>query len=309
MKIEQYLLRLYPHTWRERYEDEMLAMLEQRSLSFTDGVNLLFGALDARLHPHLGTTGMSLYERMIQMIKMLRNSLMLIFCAYAVFCVAGVGFQKMTEYNDFTDAARTYSLIGLSFNLVVIGSVIALLAVLVGSLPIAVSLIRSALARKRYGILFFLAAPLLAFLIFLGTTFLLEALSQPDNAHTLAGQILLHRGLFLGVFFAAILVSIGSLCLSILRSEIPEKLLRFAILPSLLATIAMALMLAADITWGLSLRSNVPQLFNGNDGVFGSSTALSWLRDVIIMAIATTLAILALIRGFSARSALRSASA
>jgi hypothetical protein len=40
MKIQHSLLRLYPHTWRERYEDELLAMLEQRSLSFTDGVGV-----------------------------------------------------------------------------------------------------------------------------------------------------------------------------------------------------------------------------------------------------------------------------
>ena len=37
MKMQHYLVRLYPHTWRERYEDELLAMLEQRSLSSRRG--------------------------------------------------------------------------------------------------------------------------------------------------------------------------------------------------------------------------------------------------------------------------------
>jgi hypothetical protein len=62
--MEQYLVRLYPQTWPSRYEEEFLAFLEQRSISFLDGVDLFFGALDAHLYPELGTTGMSLYERM-----------------------------------------------------------------------------------------------------------------------------------------------------------------------------------------------------------------------------------------------------
>ena len=33
MKTAQYLLRLYPRAWRKRYEEEVLAMLEQRSIS------------------------------------------------------------------------------------------------------------------------------------------------------------------------------------------------------------------------------------------------------------------------------------
>jgi hypothetical protein len=54
MSMEKYLLRLYPRPWRERYEEELLALLEQRPVSLLDGLDLFFGALDAHLHPHLG---------------------------------------------------------------------------------------------------------------------------------------------------------------------------------------------------------------------------------------------------------------
>lgn len=305
MSMEKYLLRLYPRTWRERYEDEVLAMLEQRSLSFADGINLFFGALDAWLHPHLGTTGMPLYERMIQMFSTLRRSLLTIFCAYIGFILAGLGFQKMTEYNDFQEAASLHSVVGLSFNLVVVGAVVALLAVLAGGLPIVLSIIRSALARKRYGSLFLLSVPILAFAVFLGTLFVLKAIDYPGTQPV--WQLFLHRGLFLGVFIAAAIASTGAVCFAVARSEIPEKLLRFALLPSILATVSMALILVATIIWGLGLRSNVPQLFNSNEGMFGTSTSATWLRIVIMMAIATALAIVSLVRGLSARSALRTA--
>jgi hypothetical protein len=44
------LLRLYPGAWRERYEAEVLALLEQAHLGRRARVDLVRGALDARLH-------------------------------------------------------------------------------------------------------------------------------------------------------------------------------------------------------------------------------------------------------------------
>ncbi len=307
MKIAQYLVRLYPQTWRSRYGEEFLAFLEQRPISFLARVDLFFGALDAHLHPELGTTGMSLYERVLQMLFTLRRSLLTIFCAYIGFILAGWAFQKMTEYDDFVEAARTHSVVGLSFNLIVIGAVVALLAVLAGGLPIAVTVIRFALAQKRRGPLLLLAVPILAFAVFLGTTLLLEALHRPGNHLSPVWQIFLHRGVFFGTLIAAAIAGAGSVCFAVVHSEISEKLLRFAVLPSILATISMALVLAATITWGLGLRDGAPQLFAGNDGLVGSSTTGTWLGIVIAMAIATVLAALSLLRGLSARSALRTA--
>lgn len=45
------LLRLYPAAWRARYEDEFLALLEERPLSPFDAFDIALGALDARLRP------------------------------------------------------------------------------------------------------------------------------------------------------------------------------------------------------------------------------------------------------------------
>lgn len=50
------ILRLYPRAWRERYGDELLALLEDRPPSTLDLVDLVRGAFDARLHPQLPGT-------------------------------------------------------------------------------------------------------------------------------------------------------------------------------------------------------------------------------------------------------------
>ena len=47
------ILRLYPRAWRERYGDEILALLDERPPTLTDRFDLLRGAFDARLHPSL----------------------------------------------------------------------------------------------------------------------------------------------------------------------------------------------------------------------------------------------------------------
>ena len=44
-------LRLYPHAWRDRYGDELLAVLGSRPLTARARVDLLRGALDAHVHP------------------------------------------------------------------------------------------------------------------------------------------------------------------------------------------------------------------------------------------------------------------
>ena len=231
------------------------------------------------------------------MLFALRHSLLAIFCAYSGFIVAGMAFQKLTEDRTFVQAAQAHSSVGLSFSLVVIGAVAALLAVLVGGLPLVAAVVKDALIRKRYSLLILLATPILALAGFSGTILLLETLAPTVHSH-------LFRGIFITAFLGAAAVSTATICCAVARSEISARLLRFAVLPSLLATFAMILMLVATLVWGLSLRSDAAQLFNSNLGMFGTSTSDTWLRIVLVMAGATGLAVFSLMRGIAARSAL-----
>ncbi|MEO8437486.1 MAG: hypothetical protein ABI562_03445 [Chloroflexota bacterium] len=45
------LVALYPQTWRDRYEDEFIALMEERPPDALDRVDIIRGALDARLNP------------------------------------------------------------------------------------------------------------------------------------------------------------------------------------------------------------------------------------------------------------------
>jgi hypothetical protein len=50
------LIGLYPRAWRTRYEDEFLALLSDRPPDLSDRLDIVRGALDARLHPQPDTS-------------------------------------------------------------------------------------------------------------------------------------------------------------------------------------------------------------------------------------------------------------
>lgn len=47
------LLRLYPSSWRERYEAEFLSVLRERPVGLRGSVDVVLAAIDAHLHPEL----------------------------------------------------------------------------------------------------------------------------------------------------------------------------------------------------------------------------------------------------------------
>jgi hypothetical protein len=50
------LIGLYPRAWRTRYEDEFLALLSDRPPDVLDRLDIVRGAVDARLHPQPDTS-------------------------------------------------------------------------------------------------------------------------------------------------------------------------------------------------------------------------------------------------------------
>src|SRR5437879_11440900 len=52
MKLIRILLRLYPRAWRVCYQEEMLAALEQHTITSATFFDLLLGAINAHLDPN-----------------------------------------------------------------------------------------------------------------------------------------------------------------------------------------------------------------------------------------------------------------
>jgi hypothetical protein len=288
------LLRLYPRAWRERYGGELLAWTEEGGLGPLRALDLARGALDARLHPEV------LEEGVIRMRERLRRSVLGVLGGYAIFVVAGFGYQKLTEYEDFTDAARQHAALGVAFRAVVVAALVALAAVAVAGAPIALAMVRQALAGRRE-LRWPLALVTLA-LLWLGggvVALALRAGSSPAPAPmTGTGGLLLWSANF--ILPAAL--GCGAAMVAVRRTELAVPVLRFASLAVAVAAAAMLVMLIATVVWGVVLRSAEPALFHADEGLRATSTAASWVAIVVLMAAATALAVGSTARGLTGGS-------
>lgn len=227
------------------------------------------------------------------MLNKLRAATITVFCAYILFIIAGLAFQKMTEYDDFTAAMSANVALSITYKIIVICSAIALLAVFIGGLPIVFDAAIHADKTHRRDLLLLLVPPLSLVLI-IGTIRLIITLVPHiifPNPLTIVLAII-----FFTIFLLAAIASTAAVSLLVVRYATNEKFLRSGHLLAIVTTASMALMLIATLIWGLILQAQDPQLFTSNNGILGASTALSWLAILIAMALATAIALIALIR-------------
>jgi hypothetical protein len=293
------LVRLYPSAWRERYGEEFRAVLAEERFSAWSVLDVVLGAVDARLHPE------RVLGRGRPVVQRLRGAEIAIFCAFIAFVVAGIGFQKMTEYDDFLDLAHTRLEVGLPFYVIVFGSAALLLAILVGGLPVAYVALRQALAARSWGIVALFAVPVVCFLALVGVFAVVlhaASLMPPRPADTPPGQDdVIHFSILAGTFCLAALLSTAAVAMAIARSELPARVVRLAFVPAALAALIMGLMCAAMLGWGLAVHADAPALFNGNDGLLASNTARSYFFQAGLMTLAAITALVAGVAGWRAR--------
>ena len=298
MKMDRtWLLRLYPRAWRDRYEDEFAVLLEQCPLSLGDLFDIIVGAIDAHLHPCVPLQGGRVF-----MIQRLRGAMIMGLCASISFFVAGVTFEetihddwfvKLTAYLPrFYPAYTVFSIV------IVIGFAVALLAVMIGGLPIAWAVIRRAgsVARKE---LLFWAVPLCSFVVLLARNYVLVAVEDT--------RIALPVGVtYLVVLVGAAIASTAAVARAVTGSTTSRQRFHFALIPATVATVAMGLTLAATIAWGVSLSADAPWLFASDFyysvrafAIWSMTLADAWLVIVVVMAASTGCAALSLIHARS----------
>ncbi|HEY7357833.1 MAG TPA: hypothetical protein VH590_15250, partial [Ktedonobacterales bacterium] len=290
---QRWLLHFYPRGWRGRYEEEFVALLEACPFSLWTIWDVCLGAIDAHLHLE------TLNGRMMPFMNRLRTTSVIVFCAYIGFVVAGLAFGKLVEYDDFMNLRDHNIQVGAAYYTLYAGAFIALAAVLVGGLPLAFAAARDAIARKRWRLLALFAVPPVTLALWLAYIFIAEAL-DPHPTPILARPLLdriIGIGLFGGLFVLAAILSTAAVCMIVIRSDISAKLFRFARIPAIIAMLAMVVMFAAVVAYGLVANAADPELFTENNGILATNTTLSLLLILAMMAIATAVAIAALIRG------------
>ena len=320
MNLRGWLIQLYPRAWRERYGDEFEILLQECLHSPLDIFDIMLGALDAHLEfPY------DLNWRVMNMINKLRTSILVVFAAYIGFIVGGMSLYGLADDSPMADLMKTQTNIPLlaSWITIEVGAIIALLAVVIGGLPIAWIAIRYALTSSRSD-LRYLLIPVFAFLalifyagfaasIGLGKIQIPGVLPVVSHDNFPIGNRLLIGGGMLIFILGAIASTIAvwkivananaeENSLHIFNRAEPIKTYNHAFRFSLVTSAAMLLMLIATIAWGWFSYSAMPEVFSENWGLLLTNTASSFVVIVTVMVLSTAAAFWGIVRGYSVRN-------
>jgi hypothetical protein len=273
-RAARYALHLFPAEWRARYGDEFAALLAQTGLSPGIAYDILLAAVDARLNFKSRPKGWPV------MVQRLRRSELVVFVSWVVFAVAGLAFAKLNEDNPFTAMRASQLPVALSFDLVIVGAVIALGALLLAGVPIATAIAIDAVRRRRPAQIVLLVLPAIVLGGWIAITLILLWLAQP-NLGDLARLVFFLA--WTGSFVLAALAGAVALGVAALNAQIDGTLYRRAVLPSYVTVMSMVLVTVAVVGWGLATLASDSSAFWGYQGFLATSTALSWLAIAVVM--------------------------
>jgi hypothetical protein len=305
MTLAKLLVRLYPRDWRAHYGAEFEAVIETQHPTFIDILDVALNALDAHINPALEGTTLPT-ERLVRLMQKLRTAEIQIFAAWIAFVIVGLAFNGMMDDSPYLPLMGKMTgrialdldfnqPLGLAWTALAGGAVVALLAVLAGGLPVAYAAWRRSPQVRRLFLI-----PVVAFIAICIPPAIAVGLAVTGvvHAHNPVGPatgitLLWWYGL---LFVVAAIASTWAVARAIRRSDIGERPLRFAVVPGIVTTLAMALMLGASIAWGVAAHAQLPGSFDSLNLFAGYPTFASWGAVVLVMLIATIVAAIGCIR-------------
>lgn len=275
--LSLWLLRLYPRRWRGRYEVEVQALLEEHEIRVRTLVDLLIGALDARLDPAYSQ------ERSVLTMRTPRFTTVLLFCAFTLFGIALLPLLALLLDPDYSqnvpthygDLVSAYPLVGLASSVVLAVSLIAGVALLATFFVLALGRISN--LRGSSAIALLVLAVVAALVIF-----------APE---------LLPGGDLLRQFMLALLgivVSIAGIGAALTQSQLGMTQWRALLVTAATTTLAMVLIAIGAVTWLITVWLHASLLH-----------FTYWLSletgAVSSLALATVIAVLVVSRAFATR--------
>jgi hypothetical protein len=286
-----WLLRLYPAAWRERYEEEFRAVLDEYSSGPLIVLDTMRGALDARLH--LAT----LLGRSWSVNSRIRPSLLAVFTAWIAFVIVGLWLNGQVDDSVYGHAMRSGGALHVAYVVLEGGSALSLIAATIGGLPVVWQI-----WRRSPELRWLLMVPVVCFAAIAAPLGLLVIITAnhlvPPNPGPATDGGHWVRDYLVAVFLLGAVASVLAVTRAVLRGHASDRALGLARWAGWALTASMAVMLAATVVWGLlagNLGANAfhaPGLTNQ-----GSPNVVSWLVVVAVMAVGTVVAALSLWRG------------
>src|SRR5437868_2329709 len=154
------------------------------------------------------------------MASKLRRWAITVFCAYIGFVLAGLAFYGMVDDSPFVPLMNRNVALGLSWLVVAGASGIALLAVVIGGLPVGLAVVTRALRVERRNLVL-LAVPFVSLAaliaIVVGLYLYVSSYANPDDVPASVSATV--GALFSIIFVLAAIASTVSVCLAVARTD------------------------------------------------------------------------------------------
>ncbi len=234
-------------------------MLEQHRVTLWTVIDVLLGAVDAHLRRDL------LPGRLTSMAHRIRTSEIAIFVAFVLFCLGWLPLRFVRDpLPVWEDAVRAHPELYAALTALDISGLVASLALLAGGLPLFLSAIVGAIRDRRWTVLLLFAVPLLAVAALVGFGALaipasVARQSSAPEAPLTPLAVILQFALLLFAF-AAVIASTVAIAGAFGRSELSERILRYALLPAGIAAVAMLAGLLAAWTLLALIVTEAPEI-------------------------------------------------
>jgi hypothetical protein len=167
--VRKRLLSLYPEAWRERYGEEMSALLDETPTSVSGTLDLLRGALSAHLRPLAAPAPKA----------RARGTVAGVLGCFIIFLFVGSAFAKTTENDGYTE--RLHPLLGVSHSVILDGAIVAIAALALAAAPLAVASVLQARRTRDPELAKLVALPPAAIAVFAGSVGLLVLALNADH--------------------------------------------------------------------------------------------------------------------------------
>jgi hypothetical protein len=270
-------LGLYPAAWRDRYGEEVRALLDDSGADLRTVTSLVWQAALAWVWPPR-----HLYDRPARM----RASLVTVFVAWTMLAGLGLVFAQLTEFQGARPLAHPE--VAWSYRIFDVAVAVSLLAGAVGGTPLWLLLMRTALRRHRRRTVAVLLSPAIVPVLYLGAVrVVVTLLHQPGGV----GQWWFLAFVLAGFVAASAFAAGPALALRALRPQGPA--VELAARAAFLGALAMGLAGAASIRGAVGATLWAPQY-----GGYHQGWPLAIYCPLVLLAAAT--AVVSAGRGFLA---------
>ena len=287
------LLRWYPEKWRERYQEEFVALLEDKVGDGSPRIALRWTVAVAGVRERvresdvLGVRG-SLYEQR-------RRGALVVLVAWAVMSVGVMSLFKTAEHYSHSLPVGSRSLAETGYRLVVVGGVIGTIVVVLGAL-IALPSLFGHLRENGWSYLREALLPaLMTSLVTLAGILALSLWAHHLTSIQRNGGDRAYVGAFL-VVALLVTLSAGAWARAVVKVASvlvlsPSALLYEGVL-ALVAALCTVVMASGAVTWWVQMARHAPWFLQGSTaGVAVSPWSSPVMFSAAIMAVATAIAV------------------